>query len=176
MHCRLIALFLVATVIPAPARSDTVSQIRVSSEPAIADMAPLPAGRRLIRLPTLTFVFTIEPRCENNMQVESISISVADTRETVTMGETTGSSVVEATITIPRRQAAPLAVADSCDIDEDETRQSRELLVRGAFTAHLSLRCANDERQSIVYASHALDLSLRCKAETQAPSPDSIAR
>ena len=153
-----------------------MSQIKVSSAPATAEIVPAPVGRRLIRLPTLEFVFTIEPRCENNMQAKSVSISVADTRETVTVGETTDSAVVEARITIPRRQAPPLAVAGFCEIDEDETRQSRELLVREAFTAHLSLRCANDERQSIVYASQALDLSLRCKAQDQEPSPDSIAR
>ncbi len=176
MHYRLIALFLAAAIIATPAKSDTASRIIVESEPAAAEIAPLPVGRRLIRLPTLEFALSVEPLCEVNMRAESISISVADTRETVIVGEVEDTSVVEVTLSIPRRQAPPLALTDFCHIAEDENLRSRELLVRDAFTAHLSLRCASDERQSVVYASQALDLTLRCKSANQDPSLDSTTR
>ncbi len=175
MHCRLILLSLAVASTAMPARSETVSQIKVMSKPAAVAIAPLATGRRLIQLPALEFSLTIEPQCENDMQAESISISVADTRETVAVVDA-DASIVATTITVPRRQAAPLAVVGFCQVDEDQNRSSRELLVRDAFTAHLSLRCTNGERQSIVYASKALDLALFCESADQEPSAGSIAR
>jgi hypothetical protein len=175
MHCRLILLFLAAASTSTTARSDTMSQIKVLSEPATVEITAQPAGRRLIQLPALEFSLTIEPQCESDMRVESISISVADTRKTVTAVEA-DKSIVATTLTLPSRQAAPLALVDFCQSDEDQSRSSREVLVREAFTAHLSLRCSNDERQSIVYASQALDLALRCESGDQEPSADSVAR
>ena len=175
MHCRLILLFLAMASTATPALSDTFSRIKVTSEPAAVEISPQATGRRLIRLPALEFSLTIEPQCESNMQVESISISVADTRARVTIAEA-DEAIVATTLTLPRHQTAPLPVVDFCQIDADQNLDSRELLVRDAFTAHLSLRCSNDERQSIVYASQSLDLALHCKSTDQGPSADSIAR
>jgi hypothetical protein len=175
MHCRLILLFLAMASTATPALSDTVSRIKVTSEPAAVEISPQAAGRRLIRLPALEFSLTIEPQCESNMQAESISISVADTRATVTVAEP-DEAVLTTTLTLPRHQAAPLAVVNFCQTAADQSQSSQELLVRDAFTAHLSLRCSNDERQSIVYASQALDLALRCKSADQGPSADSMTR
>ena len=149
------------------------------SEPATVEITAQPAGRRLIQLPALEFSLTIEPQCESDMYVESISISVADTRATVTVAEP-DQAVLTTTLTLPRHQAAPLAVVNFCqtaaDQSQSQSQSSQELLVRDAFTAHLSLRCSNDERQSIVYASQALDLVLRCKSADQGPSADSMTR
>jgi len=152
-----------------------MSQIRVQSEPASVAITAQRAGRRLIQLPTLEFSLTIEPQCDDDMRMESISISVADTRKTVTAAEA-DDAVVAATLTLPGRQTAPLALVDFCQTDEDQDLGSREILVRQAFTAHLSLRCTNDERQSIVYASHPLDLALRCESGNQTPSADTTTR
>jgi len=147
----------------------------VLSEPATVAITAQRAGRRLIQLPALEFSLTIEPKCENDMRVESISISVADTRKTVTAAEAS-ESVVVTTLTLPGRQTAPLAVVDFCRSDEDQSQSSREILVREAFTANLSLRCTNDERQSVVYSSQALDLALSCESGDQIPSADSTPR
>ncbi len=43
------------------------------------------------------------------------------------------------------------------------------MTIRGALTAHLSLRCLNDEEQSITYVSQALDVVLRCINVDDAP-------
>jgi len=67
-------------------------------------------------------------------------------------------------------------VIDFCQIGEDRNQVSQELLVRDAFTAHLSLRCASDEQQFVVYATQPLDLTLLCKSVDQGPSADSAAR
>jgi hypothetical protein len=176
MHCRLITIFLVTTVIATPVRAQSAGQIIATSEPAAAEIAPLPVGRRLIALPALEFLFIIEPRCESDMRVESVSISVADTRKTLQIDEINDSLILETRIAIPRRQASPLAVADFCVTTELANQSPNALLVQDAFTAHLSMRCANEERQSIVYSTEGLDLLLSCKSEIQEPSPESTAK
>ena len=175
MDCRFILPALVIASIAFPVQSESVSLIKIRSEPAAVEVVPQAAGRRLIRLPALEFSLDIEPQCDTNMRAESLSISVADTRETVAVAET-DEAVVATTLTLPRHQTAPLAVVDFCQTAADQGMRSQELLVRDAFTAHLSLRCTNGERQSIVYASQPLDLALRCKPTGQEPSADSMER
>lgn len=177
MICRPILFALVVAAAAMPARSEPASHIRVWSEPAAVEVAPQAAGRRLVRLPTLEFSLEIEPLCDHNMRAESLSISVADTRKIVALADD-GESIITTTLTLPRQQTAPLALLDFCQIDDSQIEEelNQELLVRDAFTAHLSLRCANDEQHSVVYASQSLDLMLLCKAADQSPSADSAAR
>ena len=175
MDCRLILLAVAITAPGLPARSETVSHIEVRSEPAAVEIAPQAAGRRLVRLPALEFSIEIEPSCDNNMRAESLSISVADTRETVAVAND-DDSVITTTLTLPGQQTAPIAVVDFCQIEEARTQGLQELLIRNAFTAHLSLRCTNDEQQSVVYTTQSLDLTLLCKPADQTPSADPMAR
>lgn len=175
MVCRLIFPALVIAATAMSARSEPVSLIKVRSEPAAVAVSPQAAGRRLVRLPTLDFSLEIEPLCDNNMRAESLSISVADTRETVAFTDE-DERIVSTTLTLPRQQTAPLAVVDFCQIDEDRNQVSQELLVKDAFTAHLSLRCASDQQQTVVYATQPLDLTLLCRPVDQGSSADSAAR
>jgi hypothetical protein len=172
---RLILPVLVIAATAMPVQSESVSLIKVRSEPAAVEVTPQAAGRHLVRLPALEFLLEIEPQCDNNMRAESLSISVADTRETVAFTDN-DERIITTTLTLPRQQTAPLAVVDFCRVDEDQSLGSQELLVRDAFTAHLSLRCTSDEQQSGVYASQSLDLTLLCKPLDQDPSADSATR
>jgi hypothetical protein len=174
MVCRCILLALAAASAAMPVQSESVSHITVSSEPATVEVTPQAAGRRLIRLPALEFSLEIEPQCDNDMRAESLSISVADTRQVVAFAD--DEDIISTTLRLPRQQTAPLAVVDFCRIDEDERQGSQELLVRDAFTAHFSLRCQSDEQQSVIYASQSLDLTLLCKPADQEPSVDSTTR
>jgi hypothetical protein len=94
----------------------------------------------------------------------SLSISVADTRRTLN-GKTIDGAV-ETTLSLPRRQSARLRIEDFCRQD-DEPQASESLLVADVFTARLSLRCAVDEKHSIVYSTLPLDVKLECAAETK---------
>jgi hypothetical protein len=175
MVCRFILPALAIAVTAIPARSEPVSLIKVRSEPATAEVARLEAGRRLVQLPALEFSLEIEPQCDNDMRAKSLSISVADTRETVSFAED-DEPVIRTTLTLPRQQTAPLAVVDFCQLEAGPGQGLQQLLVRDVFTAHLSLRCANDEQQSVTYATQSLDLTLLCKPPDQDPSADSTAR
>jgi hypothetical protein len=176
-------LLIVATFVASPVKSDPGTRLSIDAQAALVVVKPLPEGRRLIRLPALEFAMTIEPQCATNMQAESISISIADTRKTLGAADIDGQSNVATSITIPRQQVAPLAIDGFCQAGENSSTES-DLQVMDAFTAHISLRCTGEDTQTIVYVSQPLALSLRCEATysdaetpaTQESSPVSIAR
>jgi len=179
-----ILLLIAAAFVANPALSDTSTGISVTAQAAVVSVEPLPEGRRLIPLPTLEFALIVKPQCAPDMQVDSISISVADTRTTLGASEIGGQTDVVTSIAIPRRQVSPLAVEGFCRLNQDDDLNPSDLLVKGALTANVSMRCADDSKQTIVYTSQALDLSLHCASEEQesdvaadqSPASSSIAR
>ncbi len=158
-------LFVVALIVAAStARGDTDGRLLIQAQAAIVEIDPLPAGRRLILLPTLEFVLTIEPQCAASASTKSISVSVADTRKTFRATDFAEQSSIAMTLKIPRRQVGPLAIERFCQQGESADSTPQILLVRDALTAHFALRCADGDKQSIVYATLPLDVSLLCKA------------
>jgi hypothetical protein len=135
------------------ARAETVS----------IPVARLAAGNEYIVLPELEFKLTIDAACPAGASVESLSVSVADTRRTLNGKNIDGA--VETTLSLPRRQSARLRIEDFCRQD-DEPKGSESRVVADVFTARLSLRCALDDKHSIVYATLPLDVRLECEAET----------
>jgi hypothetical protein len=154
-----VVLAVMATVVPAPA--DETARLRVAAAPARVEVGPGPAGSRLIELPSLDFRLSIEPDCGAG-DPESISISVADTSETLGTGDLAGKSSVEAQLSLPAQQTGPLPVSGFCPADEITGTLPTALHVRDAFTAHLSLRCVQAGQQSMVYVTVPLALDLYC--------------
>lgn len=184
MRSSSVLLFLAATLAANPVISDSGTRLSIRAQPAVVTVEPLPDGRRLLALPALEFELIIAPQCAPEMQADSISISVADTGKTLGSGDIDGQTSVATSITIPLRQISPLAVAGFCSASQSDDTTPTELLVKDAFTANVSLRCAGEGKQSIVYASQALSLSLQCHDRDDEPetpsnqefSPTSIAR
>jgi len=158
-----ILLFTAAIMIAGPVRSDSGAHLRANAEAAVVVVKPLPDGRRLIPLPGLEFTLVIEPQCAAGMQAESISISVADTRKTIAGSDLDGNQSMRTSISIPRKQVPPLAVEGFCLIDSGDGITPSELLVKDAFTANISLRCAGENQQATIYKSQPLNLHLQCK-------------
>ena len=151
------------------AKSDSNGSIVIEVDAASVEIKPLADVRRLISLPSLEFSMSIKAQCATDMQAESMTISVADTRRTYSAAEFDAQAIFEVEFTIPKRQIGPLAVEEFCRSGERDHTLARILRVNDAFTAHLSLRCAGDDRQSILYASQALHLDLRCQIDDQNP-------
>jgi len=169
-----ILLCAAAAIMIMPVLANSGAEMRVKADVAVVTVKPLPGGRRLVRLPALEFALLIEPQCAPDTQVDSISISVADTKTTLTAGDMDGQSEVVAKIAIPRRQVSPLAIEGFCQLGRNDESNQSEMLIEDAFTASISLRCAGEHNTVIAYASKALDLKLRCvheEGETEAP-PD----
>ncbi len=170
------SILLLATLILAAstAESDAIGRLIVRAQPAIVEIDPLPAGRRLVSLPNIEFVLMVEPQCAAPASAESISISVADTRKTEQVSNFADDASIEMILKIPSRQSGRLAVDTFCQHGEYPLSGPQELLVRDAFTAQLALRCTSDGMQAIVYAVQRLDVSLRCrvtdKSEVSSPN------
>jgi hypothetical protein len=177
MIVRLFLLFVPALLLADEARPDSAARLSVHATPAIVQVKPLAEGRKLIRLPTLEFRFTIQAVCAINTEAKSISISIADTRKTISGDDIATVSDMPIVFSVPARQVSPVAVDGFCPLADDRDRLA-ELLVRSAVTVHLSLRCSGEKGQAITYASHALDVMLQCpgRGDDQGESVSEIAR
>jgi len=161
MIIRLILLFVSSLLLAGKAWPDAAAKLTVDATPAMVQVRPLAEGRKLIRLPALEFSFTIRAACALDTAAQSISISIADTRKTIS-GNDIASAFDQAIIfSVPARQVSPVAIDGFCPQSDDGDGQA-ELLVRDAMTAHLSLRCRSENGEEITYASRALDVILQC--------------
>lgn len=139
-------------------------RLAVRADPAPAAIPAQANGRRLLQLPDLEFRLRITTRCTAGRRAESLSISIADTRKTLSGDSLPPATEIETSMRIEARQLAPLALRSFCVAGGDS---GRTLLVPAALTAQASLRCADDDTESIVYASESLDVSIRCEPEPE---------
>jgi hypothetical protein len=149
-------------------------RLLVDINAASIEVSARPAGRQPIRLPDLEFEVRLEPRCAAGMNADSISVSVADTRLHIGRQMLAEQPVIETKIRVPRKQIGPLAIEDFCVAGDDAPNDTLRR-VRDALTAQLSLTCANDSRQSIIYKTEALVITLICETEATDQLPSSPA-
>ena len=150
-----------------PRAEDADSHLLFDFDAALVEITPRPPGRTLIRLPSITFTLRVEPRCAAGLDAESVSISVADTRlnlgrEALLNPAPGEAAVVARKMRIPRSQIGPVAIEDFC-IAGEAPNATAPLRVHDALSAQLSLRCGDESRQSIVYQTVALEVTLSCK-------------
>ena len=149
-------------------------RLLVDINAASIEVSARPAGRQPIRLPDLEFEVRLEPRCAAGMNADSISVSVADTRLHIGRQMLAEQPVIETKIRVPRKQIGPLAIEDFCVAGDDAPNDTLRR-IRDALTAQLSLTCANDSRQSIIYKTEALVITLICETEATDQLPSSPA-
>ena len=142
-----------------------VDRLYVESDPAVVSVARQQDGRQLIRLPELEFQLRIDAHCARGAAIQSLSISVADTRQTIAGEKFPANDVVATTVSVSPRQIAPIAVEEFCVAD---AQRGESRLLQTALTAQISLRCARNETQSVVFAAEPLDVRLLCATEEPA--------
>ena len=130
------------------------------------------SGRTQVNLPSLDLSLRTSFACPATASAESITISIADTHERFSAENIADVAVLEATISVPARQIAPVSLAGFCTNGKEPTES--ELLLPGIATAHVSLRCRSEEfGASMHYASVAVPLTVICLSnENQEPSVD----
>ena len=138
-----------------------VDRLAVEADPAVASISRLQGGRQLVRLPELVFNLRIDAHCGHGGEAQSISVSVADTRKTISGDELADRGMLHTSVTVSPRQIAPLAVQEFC-VSDDAPGQS--LLLGTALTAQVSLRCAREDKESILFDARSLDIRLVCEA------------
>jgi hypothetical protein len=134
-------------------------RLNVDSDPAIVNIVRQGDGRQLIRLPQLEFPLRVSAHCGGGGELQSLSISVADTRQTITGEDYPADDVFATTFSVSPRQIAPIAVEDFCTVAHP-AGESR--LLENTLTAQVSLRCALEDSQSVVFAAEPLDVRLIC--------------
>ncbi len=185
MHGQTILLVAaLAFVSSAADSSETVGLVSVEANAAVVVLEPMSGDRRLISLPSLEYVLTIEPQCAMNTRAEAISVSVADTRKTFSGKDIGQQASIEISLTIPQQQIAPIAIHEFCLADDNKQDGDSVLYLNDVLTAQLSLRCAGDNARSIIYATLPLDVDLQCRmndsksdaSNDQVASPASVPR
>lgn len=171
MHGPTILLIVATAFLTDRTHSDSVGLFIVEAVAAVVSIEPISDDQRLIALPALQYALTIKPRCATDMRVDAISISIADTRRTYSGNEIGQQPLVEVSLTIPGQQIGPIAIQEFCRADQSGTDGRRILHIKDAFTAQLSLRCANDNARTIVYASQPLDVALECVSNSSESAP-----
>ena len=164
---------LLLPVVASTATANPTAHLQANVDPAQVSVPLVEAGRNRLQLPALEFRFLIDAQCAEDDRAASISISIADTRKTLVGDDIATTTGLNVNITIPASQVAPLVVDDFCSLTSGSLTT---LLVEDALTAHLSLRCAGDDRESITYATRPLAVSLTCAEEGQADSDPLILR
>lgn len=164
-------LSLITTIETAAAEAST--RIEAEASPARITVAPPEEGRKLLHLPDLGFRLNIKAQCGENHHPASLSVSVADTRKTLIDEEIAGKQELVVEISIPASQVSPIPVDDFCSLEGPEVR---EMLVRNALIAHLSLRCAGSDGESITYTTSPLAVALTCDIDAQGDSESLMLR
>ena len=161
MLCRRALFILLIPILITPVAANETGKLRVKFETPVASILPRTTDRP-IKLPSLTYVLRAEASCPEPQTAESVSISIADTRITISPGE---SEAVEETIRVSNKQLGPVAVEDFClaNSDSDPDSDAQDLLqIEGALTAHMSLRCIGENSETISYSTAALNVTLSC--------------
>ena len=155
------------------ALADSGARLEADADPAAVAIPPVTDGRKLVRLPALEFQISVRGSCADEQRAESISVSIADTRKTVTAEELPNPPELVIDLAIPASQVAPLPMDGFCAGAE---ATENERLIADVMTAHLSLRCAGADGDSITYAARPLSIALTCAEQDQGDSEPSILR
>jgi hypothetical protein len=155
----------------APLHSLTISP----STPRV-DISPRNPGRSYVRLPTLEFTFEIAANCSALFSPQSVSLNIADSRESISIDESAGRMAdVQLALSVPAKQLAPLVVENFCvapvtvsnqdGATENDYSSDGNIIVRSVLSAQAALLCVNEDKQEIVYQSSPLDITLVCNLE-----------
>ena len=160
MRGPLVLAIILILATAAPSGADDAPPI-IRAKPAVVEMTADPNRRRLTRLPSLEFPLRIEPRCAPDAHIRWLSISVADTRYNYDASDFDEQPVLDTTLSVPGRQIGPIAIEPFCPYDDPKSDSG--VRIPDAITANVSLLCATDAKESMIYESIALEVSLRCK-------------
>ena len=122
------------------------------------------AGLEVVNLPAVEFALRAAIECKG--EAVSVTLSIADTFLTIGRDALRDQRAAEATVRVPADQLNLDASSAFCSAEDRAT--SDELLLPGFTTAHASLRCTNDDAESLHFASAPLQLRLSCARKPDA--------
>ena len=167
------------------------ARLELAAEPPVVQVVPVSAaapGRQFIQLPTLEYRFAVHAACGAERTPRSLSVSIADSRVTLSGTALQDRPADELVLTVPARQLAPVAVDDFCIAGDDspavggtaglqpatsDPQPPRRLTVPAVVSVQASLVCGGESGADIRYVTQPLAVTLACAAPTPAAAPES---
>jgi hypothetical protein len=127
-----------------------------------------PAGRNFMQLPSLDYLFSIDAECPAELQPSSVTISIADTRVSLSGADVAAAMPISIPVTVPASQIGPIAVDRYCAANQDDQSDTPNatLTIPAVLSAQVSLLCASESGSEMTYASNSLDVVLECATES----------
>ncbi len=123
-------------------------------------LAPREQGPQQVSLSSLEFSLHATTACPPGTDVESVTVSIADTHKRFGPDDISDNSALDVRLSVPADQVAPVTVSDFCVSGEPGDKNG--LLVPGVATAQASLRCQGDNKSSLYFKSAVLPIRLHC--------------
>jgi hypothetical protein len=121
-----------------------------------------------MQLPSLDYLFAIDAQCPAELQPSSITISIADTRVSLSGADVSAPMPLQIPVTVPAAQIGPIAVDRYCTVNEAEESDTPDpkLTIPAVLSAQISLLCAGESGSEMTYSSNSLDVVLECATES----------
>lgn len=144
--------------------SATDGVLNVKAREAKALIEPRDAQQPHVSLPALDVAILATMACPSGAKAESLTVSVSDTHRHFSADLLTDSTTLEAALSVPANQLAPIAIPTFCVSGQQS--DDKELGLPGIATAHISLRClGEDDSRSVHFSSVSVPVRLYCRAE-----------
>ena len=164
---------LIGTALAMPAGAADSNFLGVSADTPVVSVSTRPEGRNFMRLPALEYAFVIESGCRATLMPASMSLSIADTRISMSGDDLGDEPTVEVTLLVPAGQIGPVAVERFCVVtDQANGLLEQTTRIPAILSAQAALICSSETASEIVYASTSLDVILNCEAETPPEATD----
>jgi hypothetical protein len=170
MRAQLFFLLTMAVVADAQDRVPPAGHLRTAAEPARVVLEPVADTLQYLKLPDLEFSLSIEPRCAPGTDFRSVLVSVADTRLWLDRSDLGDAEILQTSLKLPGLQTGQLRADHFCRTSGDY--EDARLVIGDAFTARLSLRCSNEDRDSVAYATVPLEIVLECRTGRDTDEPE----
>ena len=176
---------LTAALLPLQANAETpLHALTISADTPEVSVGQREPGRGFLALPQLDYSFSLQPACADDWTAGSLSLSIADSRIYIDPAALDASaSSVEAKLSVPARQLAPLPLSGFCEAampadepagdlsnGEPVIAAGQSLKITAALSAHAALLCESEDQQRMTYVTKALDINLVCDPQIDAGS------
>ncbi len=142
--------------------------LSVEARESAARLEPRSPDQANVKLPALEIVIVADFQCPPGSIATSLTVSVSDTHEAFGSEQLAGVVSVNATLSVPARQLAPVSIPAFCVGDTPTV--DPELKVPGIATAQVSLRCGGADDASMYFSSAPVPVRLYCAADAEPES------
>lgn len=175
-------LLLAAGASLAGAEEARSGRVNLAAQAPVVTLPGVPPGRHSVDLPRLEYTFDITAECGGGVP-ESLAISVADSRATLSANELAAASPLRLVLTVPASQTPPLSLADFCAVAPEtpglppaaaarraEHAGPPTLEIPDVLSAQVSLVCSHGEERRMSWFSQPLPVTLACGLSGGAPA------